>query len=264
MKDRSEVQPGEVVASSDPLALAKRMAWRSWPYAAGLVVILVVLGIVFRHSLSWGDVPTWVMAITTLLAFLAAAFAGLVAYDLLRVENARDLAAVDERRVAADDRKRAADERAAEREADRRAQASKITAWFDFYTPGIQVVPGVPVPTPRPDVLEAGAAVRNASELPVLDVRVFFYWVNDPGDGRPWTAELRYASQERIRVIPPGQISHHRLPEHIRSMAEECNGQVYVIGAEFTDANGVRWMRDARGALQDPSAAAAGVYGLGN
>jgi hypothetical protein len=47
-------------------------------------------------------------------------------------------------------------------------------------------------------------------------------------------------------------------------MADECNGQVYVVGAEFTDANGVRWMRDARGALQDPSAAVAGAYDLGN
>jgi hypothetical protein len=265
MKDRSEVQPGEVAASSDPLALAKRVAWRSWPYAAGLVVILAVLGIVFRHSLSWGDVPTWVMAITTLLAFLAAAFAGLVAYDLLRVENARDLAAASERLVAADDRKRAAEERAAEREAGRRAQASKITAWFDFYTPGMQVVPGGPVLPAPTDVLEAAAAVRIASELPILDVRVFFFWVNDPGDNRPWIAELRYASRESIRVIPPGQISHHRLPQHVRSMADECNGQVYVVGAEFTDANGVRWMRDARGALQDPSAATvAGAYGLGN
>jgi hypothetical protein len=215
--------PGEVAPSSDPLALATRVARKAWPYATGLVVILAVLGIVFRHSVSWGDVPTWVMAITTLLAFLAAAFAGLVAYDLLKVENVRDLAAADERLVATEDRKRAADERAAEREAERRAQAIKITAWFDFYTPGVQVVPGRPIQAPS-DVLQAGAAVRNASELPVMDVRVFFFWVNDPGDGKPWTAELRYASQESIRVIPPGQTSHHRLPEHIRSMAKECNG----------------------------------------
>jgi hypothetical protein len=213
--------------------------------------------------LSWGDVPTWVLAITTLLALLAAAFAGLVAYDVLKVENARDLAAADERILAAEDRKRAANERAAEREADRRAQASKVTAWFDFYTPGVQPVIGRPVQAPS-DVLQAGAAVRNASELPVMDVRVFFFWVNDPGDGKPWTAELRYASLESIRVIPPGQTSHHRLPEDICSMAKECNGQVYVVGVEFTDANGIRWMRDARGALQEPSSASAGVYGLGN
>jgi hypothetical protein len=263
MKDRSEVHPREVASPSDPLALATRVARRAWPYATVLVVSLVVLGIVFRHSFTWGDVPTWVMAITTLLAFLAAAFAGLVAYDLLKVENARDLAAVDERLRAAGELKRVAGERAAEREADRRAQASKVTAWFDFYTPGAQLNPG-DLWQPPSEIIEAGAAIRNASELPVMDVRVCFFWVNDPGDGRPWTAELRYASQESMRVIPPGQTAHHRLPEQIRSMAEECNGQVYVVGIEFTDANGIRWMRDARGALHAPSTASAEVYGLGN
>jgi hypothetical protein len=72
---QAEAVPGEAVRSPDPLALASRVG--------RLVAVLVVLGIVFRHSLGWGDVATWVVAITTLLAFLAAAFAGLVAYDLL-------------------------------------------------------------------------------------------------------------------------------------------------------------------------------------
>jgi hypothetical protein len=252
MSDQLESSPKTVTVSPDPLALAKRVAQHAWLHATGLVVVIVIIGIVFRHSLKWGDVPTWVAAITTLLAFLAAAFAGLVTYDLLRVENARDLEAANERLRAAVDRKRAAEERNTAREAARRTQASKVTAWFDFYTPGIQPDIGSPVPQP-PDILEAGAAIRNASELPIFDVRVFFYWVNDPGDGRPWTTELRYASQQRLRVISPGQTSHHRLPEHVRNMAKECNGQVYLIGIEFTDANGMRWFRDERAVLHDPN-----------
>jgi hypothetical protein len=55
MEDRVQAIPGEVVISPDPLALAKHVTRRAWPYAAALVVVLAVLGIVFRHSLSWGD-----------------------------------------------------------------------------------------------------------------------------------------------------------------------------------------------------------------
>jgi len=265
MIDRGKAIPGELVVSSGPLALTKRVAGKVKWYAVGLVAILVALGIVFRHSLSWGDVATWVLAITTLLAFVAAAFAGLVAYDLLRVEHARDTAAAGERLLADADRQRAEDERAARREADRRAQASKVTAWFHSFEIVKQVVP--PVYEKDARLFEArrvikpaetimgftwGAAVRNASELPILDVRVLFYWVNDPGDGSPWTTELRYASPYKRRVTPPGQTWNYELPEDIRSMAEECSTQVYLVAIEFTDNNGTRWIRNERGLLIDP------------
>lgn len=242
---KSEAPPGEVVISPDPPALAKKFAGRAWPYAAGLVVILAVIGAVFRHQLSWGDFPTWVVAITTLLAFLAAAFAGLVAYDLLMVENKRDLDAAQERLLAAAERKRLADERTAQREADRRAQASQVTTWFAFYEPAD---PDYPTMAGGPPTW--GAAVRNASDLPIFDVRVFFYWVNDPRDGNPWTAEQRYASVDRILVIPPGQTRDSELPERVSSMAKECNDRVYLVGIEFTDANGHRWSRNERAVLE--------------
>jgi hypothetical protein len=242
MTVRVQAIPGEVVVSPDPLARAKHVARKTWPYAAGVVVVLVVLGIVFRHSLSWGDAPTWVLAITTMLAFLAAAFAGLVAYDLVKIENARDLKAADERLLAADERERARQERAAQREADRRAQANQVAAWFDYY-----MEPAMPS-------YRWGAAIRNASELPILDLRVFFYWVNDAGDGSSWTTSLRFASIERIRVVPPGRTRHLDLPQQICAQADECNDQVYLVGIEFTDAKGIRWIRDERGALLDPNA----------
>lgn len=97
-----------------------------------------------------------------------------------------------------------------------------------------------------------GATIKNASELSIFDVRVFFYWVNDRRDGSEWTADLRYASVERFRVIPPVQTRHLELPERIREMAVGCNDDVYVVGIEFTDANGTRWIRDERGTLRDP------------
>jgi hypothetical protein len=252
MSEDANALPDEVSASSHPVAWARGAARKIWLPAALLVVVLVALGIVCRHSLSWGDVPTWILAITTLLALLAATFAGLVAYELLRVENARDQAASVERSQTAADRRQAEAERAAQREADRRSQANKVTAWFDFYRAGVprdQYYPGSPAVATAPTTW--GAAIHNASELPIFDVRVFFYWVNDPGDSSPWAPDLRYTPLERFRVIPPNYIRHFDLPATVQNTGEECNDNAYVVGIEFTDASGARWMRDARGVLLD-------------
>lgn len=81
-----------------------------------------------------------------------------------------------------------------------------------------------------------------------------FYWVNYPRDGSPWTTEQRYASVERILVIPPGHTRHLELSARVRDMAQECSDEVYLVGIEFTDANGLRWFRDDRAALHDTGA----------
>ena len=41
------------------------------------------------------------------------------------------------------------------------------------------------------------------------------------------------------------------LPDQVRTQYKDCDDQVYVVGIEFTDANGVRWYRDERGALKE-------------
>lgn len=131
--------PGEVVVSPDSLARVKRIL-RTWsPVAVGVVVVLVVLGVWFRHSIHWGDGPTWLLAITTLLAFLAAAFAGIVTYDLLRVETSRDQHAAQERR---------------------RAQATEVFTWAGDD-------PGVRTEEPR-----LAGFVRNASSRPIYDISI--------------------------------------------------------------------------------------------
>jgi hypothetical protein len=246
MSIQSEAPPGEVVTSPDPGARVRAMLTRRVQGAIYAVLVLLVLfGILFRHQLHWGDVATWVLATTTLLAFVAAAFAGLVAYDLLKVENTRDIRAAEERALASAERRQAAEERAEQRDANLRAQASKVTAYFNFFE----------VIRPGRDIQEAidavwGGTVQNASELPVFDVRIFYYWVNDRRDGTPWTTEQRYASIDIIRVIPPVQPRNQELPERVRNQSEGCNDQVYLVGIEFTDANGHRWFRNERAALE--------------
>lgn len=108
---RTHQNKGISAGMPDPLREARAITRRTWGYGAALAVVLAVLGAVFRHQLSWGDVATWVQAVTTLLALVAAAFAARVAYDVLKVELQRDVLAAEERQLAREDRERS--ERAA-------------------------------------------------------------------------------------------------------------------------------------------------------
>jgi hypothetical protein len=90
----------------DPLRTVRAVARAGWPLACLTAVVLGALGFAFRRTESRGDVPTWVLAVTTLLAFIAAAFAALVTYELLRLEGERDLKAARDRQLAAVDRDR--------------------------------------------------------------------------------------------------------------------------------------------------------------
>lgn len=87
---------------------------------------------------AWGDVPTWIGSIGTLLTLLAAIYAGRQAARVLEIERDRDKVAADERSSALQDA--------------RKSQASKVSAWVE---------------TPSGIGHVARLAVRNTSELPV-------------------------------------------------------------------------------------------------
>jgi len=125
--------------------------------------------------------------------------------------------------------------RKTEAENARRAQAAKVTAWFGYRVRG--------------DITsDVGAVIDNGSDLPILDVRVFFHWVNETSDGT-WTVANRGGPIERMRVIPAKHRSFVEMPEQIRTMTAEVNEQVYVVSLEYTDAAGQRWVRDPHGGL---------------
>jgi hypothetical protein len=126
-------------------------------------------------------------------------------------------------------------ERKTEAENARRTQAAKVTAWFGYRD--------------REDrTSDPGAVIRNGSDLPILDVRVFFHWVNERSDGT-WTSANRGGPVERVRVIAPEHQVFVQMPEQIRTMTAEVNEQVYVVSLEFTDAAGQRWVRDPHAGL---------------
>jgi hypothetical protein len=130
-----------------------------------------------------------------------------------------------ELRESIHERNRDADER-------RRAQAAQVTAWFAL-TPG----------------KTWAAFIRNASSLPILDVRTFFHYVAEVWQGGDWDSRMLGGPVERIRVLPLQQDRHVAVPDNVWSQMTDVSGNDYVVSIEFTDAAGNRWERDPRGAL---------------
>lgn len=130
-------------------------------------------------------------------------------------------------------------------EDQKRAQANKVAAWF-----GWQDIPGRSI---ADDPGGWGAFIRNASDLPIFDVRVFFNWVNENFDGS-WSPANRGGPIERTRVIPPEKTSFVPIPESVQNMHDpgSITEQNFVVSIEFTDVAGHKWERDARGALNAP------------
>jgi hypothetical protein len=117
-------------------------------------------------------------------------------------------------------------------EQERRSQAEKVTAWFGEERHGIW-----------------GAHIRNGSGLPVIDVRVFFYYIAEKTPSGDWEPVPRGAPTKRIRIIPPQTDRFFPIPEQTMSMMDQVSDDIYAVGIWFTDAAGNRWERDARGAL---------------
>jgi len=219
---RSDMRVAEAPDPAVPALSLGLLARRSWPWALAVAVVLLVLGLLFGGRASWGDVATWVVAVTTLLAFVAAAVAGTVAYKVLAVETRRDLLA-DSERIA--------------------AQAAEVAAWCgrtkaetSIFSDGSDTWP------------EWGAVIRNASGLPVYGLRV---WYCDPADPAPGS-DLRtlrwYESSELSEVLPPGDTLVSP-PREITKQRAAGGHERWLIAVEFTDAAGTRWLRGPLGKL---------------
>jgi hypothetical protein len=196
--------------------------------------------------IDWGDVPTWVGAITTILAFAAAVVAAKIARDLYRVESKRDqraeddrAAAAEDRRLAAEDRRRAEEDRLARIESERRAQADKIAAWFTLAQTD-EFEQGVP-----------GAFVRNASDLPVFDIMPDFVkaYMGEPSPN----AMNTFCGG--INVLPPHETKFVELDvsddNEFHDAGEHLKDSMYMVEIEFRDAAGIRWRRNADGSLTE-------------
>jgi hypothetical protein len=161
--------------------------------------------------------------------------------DNQRQANARQAEVLSlqaiELRESLEQRQRDADER-------RRGQAANVTAWFHQATETAQSTRSAP-PTPAP----WGARIRNASDLPIFDVRTFFHYIQETQPGGDWAPVMRGATMEKLRVFPPDTDCFVEIPEDVRNQIDEVSDSIYVVSIEFTDAAGNHWERDPRGAL---------------
>jgi hypothetical protein len=127
----------------------------------------------------WGDVPTWLSAIATIIAVVFAVWAARTARSLYLIESRRDEQQAAERR---------------ERDAERRqSQAGKVAVWFGWRAYAHA--------TFGSDINEYGAFVHNTSGVPIYDVRLDFMLLpprphGAPGDRTPFVLHHE-------RVVPP-------------------------------------------------------------
>lgn len=154
---------------------------------------------------------------------MAAAFAGVVAYELLTVEIARDALAAEE----------SANRRAAERE----AQASKVAAWYDW------------------SGKTWGAVVKNASDLPVYDVHMIFCIAADLGSERSWLDGFKWSPLQLTAVVPPGETLVELDNTICLDREAKRDKTKWQVALSFSDAAGNRWARDPGGGLRFISSA---------
>jgi hypothetical protein len=172
----------------------------------------------------WGDVPGWITAVATLLAFGGAAYAAVVAKRLYDTEVNRDQARDD---------------------AARKEQAARVSAWVDTETrPGPVKPPklkafGETEPARDTTLRVAVVKILNGSELPIYDVEVRFE------QDHPGQALRDMPPSINLPVLGPGLITHD---------IRDANGHPaatagYRAAITFTDAADQRWGRLTNGKL---------------
>jgi hypothetical protein len=170
--------------------------------------VLAVSG--WAHDRYGGSFASWLEAISTFAAFLAAAVAIVFAATAYRLEVGRE----QQFRAAGD-----------------RAQASLVAAWW-----------GPDPDAPGDEGRRFGIWIRNASELPIrragLELRVDDKAIED--------TVLALVPPARDAILVP--IAHetlHVLDEIIRAKSEEADARVRLT-LDFTDAGGLKWHRSGK------------------
>jgi len=190
---------------------------------AGFIAAALIFGKPWHLPPDWGDIPTW-------LATIAAIAAGAVAYNVYRIESRRDQVSAEERRSM---------------------QAAKVAAWYGSRQGGpITTWIGGTVQTHTAPRSVWGAFLRNASDLPVADLTVKFYFSAPGADasdaGNPYTV--------MTEILPPNDEPVHMPIDEAVLRTYSSDPKVdgfHCVEIEFTDTQGVRWHRDFKGRLKD-------------
>lgn len=169
----------------------------------------------------WGDVPSWVEAVSTSLALIAASVAVAKSSTLLGIERTRDT-----KRDEAADQRRAADEQA--------AQADAVAAWVDWFQADSS--------TSRLDRMRLRGwviVVVNTSPLPIYDFMGTLAGRNGIPLGRVSRSLL--PTGKHTLEFPSGAAPKE---QHEFETAREMR-----VAIEFRDTAGRQWKRDRHGQL---------------
>jgi arabinogalactan oligomer / maltooligosaccharide transport system substrate-binding protein len=167
-------------------------------------------------AVQWGDVPSWFSALVTLAALVFAVVAVVVSRRTFRLESDRDLV------------------NAAARQ---RSQAALVSAWW-AKEEGHQ---------DRPRGHSWAVHLRNASDAPVYKAHLTVMGMGE---------HARRKALE-LSVVPPTQapaIHAVEIPGAEEDKEHDSLGHPlseYRVSLRFTDATGVRWIRDEYGSLRE-------------
>jgi hypothetical protein len=191
----------------------------------------------------WGDIATWLAGIGTVCTLLF----GVFQWFKLRSES------IEVRKATAEE--------------ERRAQARRVSAWFDGSNPK----------------LVGFVKVSNTSDEPVYCVVVYEVHMDGgdrPGSGEEEERSLRETCQhldnlEKLGHVPPGLVNNAATPpaQQVRNVLQTLPPGTYPLklfigrhnpGVEiaFTDAAGRHWVRRATGELTEREENALDHYGI--
>lgn len=180
----------------------------------------------------WGDVPTWLSSIATVLALLFAAIAAVAAHRAYKIESERD-------RIAAEARR--------QQEAfQRRTQAALVSAWWGWQ----------PGEAGGERAGRWGAFVRNASETPVYQASLTMLDIHDPDVSERLDLAIVPPGAEPVFYPsglsgPPGGGDRAGQPPGGWLVQDGQHAVDYRVEIAFTDSAGVRWIRDQQGRLSE-------------
>lgn len=210
--------------------------WTSWSAGMQLAVVGSVVFLLAAAGTRWvddrGAFPDWFAAVATFAAFGAAAVAARYAADVQQRESRRDQA-------------RARDQR--------RAQASVVAAWPDSVRWGTRQEDGLDEDD-MTVVTGVSAFLRNASDVPVTEVRIDFTFVLLGDDAKPIGA-ARMGSERRAILEPtlePITVWLSSVTDENPILvpdADEAARTEVRVDITFTDSAGRRWHRSAAGVL---------------
>lgn len=185
-------------------------------------------------DISWGDFPSWVTAVATVLALLAASYAALRTGKIVTIELGRD-------------RQREQDEE--------RRQASQVAAWAaeSVHDP----VGGNNVFSQYTTMSVSGFVV-NGSSQPIFNIRVL------------WFVKDENIYETALAVLPPGGAETWEMPDEVMARFDDQTAEqghkplrgyleaqllssmaaeMLRLEVSFDDSHGRRWTRDRFGNL---------------